>query len=30
MVSQTDIARAVPNAKIGDLVDAISIAPPNG
>ena len=29
MVSQADIARAVPNAKIGDLVDAISSAPPN-
>jgi CBS domain-containing protein len=30
MVSQADIARAMPDAKIGDLVDAISIAPPNG
>jgi CBS domain-containing protein len=30
MVSQADIARAVPDAKIGDLVDAISSAPPNG
>jgi len=30
MVSQADIARAVPDAKIGDLVDAISSAPDNG
>jgi len=30
MVSQADIARAMPDAKIGDLVDAISSAPPNG
>jgi CBS domain-containing protein len=30
MVSQADIARAMPDAKIGDLVDAISRAPPNG
>jgi CBS domain-containing protein len=30
MVSQADIARALPDAKIGDLVDAISSAPPNG
>jgi CBS domain-containing protein len=29
MVSQADIARAVPDARIGDLVDAISTAPPN-
>ena len=30
MVSQADIARTMPDAKIGDLVDAISSAPPNG
>jgi len=30
MVSQADIARAMPDAKIGDLVDAISSAPANG
>jgi len=30
MVSQADVARAMPEAKIGDLVDAISSAPPNG
>ena len=30
MLSQADIARAMPDAKIGDLVDAISSAPPNG
>ena len=30
MVSQADIARAMPDAKIGDLVDTISSAPPNG
>jgi CBS domain-containing protein len=30
MVSQADIARAMPDAKIGDLVDVISSAPPNG
>jgi CBS domain-containing protein len=30
MVSQADIARAMPDAKIGDVVDAISAAPPNG
>jgi CBS domain-containing protein len=30
IVSQADIARAMPDAKIGDLVDAISSAPPNG
>jgi CBS domain-containing protein len=29
MVSQADIARAVPDARIGDLVDAISRAPRN-
>jgi CBS domain-containing protein len=29
MVSQADIARAMPDAKIGDLVDAISSAPAN-
>ena len=29
MVSQADIARAMPEAKIGDLVEAISSAPPN-
>ena len=29
MVSQADIARAMPDAKIGDLVGAISEAPPN-
>jgi CBS domain-containing protein len=30
MVSQADIARALPDAKIGDLVEAISSASPNG
>lgn len=30
MVSQADIARAMPDARIGDLVGAISEAPPNG
>jgi CBS domain-containing protein len=30
MVSQGDIARAMPDARIGDLVEAISSAPPNG
>jgi CBS domain-containing protein len=30
MISQADIARAMPDAKIGDLVDAISSAPANG
>lgn len=30
MVSQADIARAMPDATIGDLVDAISSAPANG
>ena len=30
MVSQADIARGMPDAKIGDLVDAISSAPANG
>src|SRR5689334_19955101 len=30
MVSQADIARSMPDAKIGDLVDAISSAPANG
>ena len=30
VVSQADIARAMPDAKIGDLVGAISSAPPNG
>lgn len=30
MVSQADIARAMPEAKIGDLVEAISSAPANG
>jgi CBS domain-containing protein len=30
MVSQADIARAVPDAKVGDLVGAISEAPSNG
>ena len=29
MVSQADIARALPDAKVGDLVGAISEAPPN-
>jgi|SRR4051794_7567579 len=29
MVSQADIARAMPDAKVGDLVGAISNAPPN-
>jgi hypothetical protein len=29
MVSQADIARAMPDAKGGDLVGAISEAPPN-
>jgi CBS domain-containing protein len=30
MLTQAHIARAMPDAKIGDLVDAISSAPPNG
>ena len=30
IVSQADIARAMPDAKIGDLVEAISNAPTNG
>jgi CBS domain-containing protein len=30
IVSQADIARVMPDAKIGDLIDAISSAPPNG
>jgi CBS domain-containing protein len=30
IVSQADIARAMPDAKIGELVDAISSAPANG
>jgi CBS domain-containing protein len=30
MISQADIARAMPDAKVGDLVDAISSAPANG
>jgi len=30
MVSQADIARAMPDTKVGDLVGAISAAPPNG
>ena len=30
IVSQADIARAMPDTTIGDLVDAISSAPPNG
>ena len=30
MVSQADIARAMPDARIGDLVGAISSAPANG
>lgn len=30
MVSQADIARAMPDTTIGDLVDAISSARPNG
>jgi len=30
MVSQGDTARAMPDARIGDLVEAISSAPPNG
>jgi CBS domain-containing protein len=30
MVSQADIARAMPDTTIGDLVGAISSAPPNG
>ena len=30
MLSQADIARAMPDTTIGDLVDAISSAPPNG
>jgi len=30
MVSQGDIARVMPDARIGDLVDAISSAAPNG
>jgi len=29
MVSQADIARALPDTTIGDLVDSISSAPPN-
>jgi CBS domain-containing protein len=29
MLSQADIARALPDAKVGDLVGAISEAPPN-
>lgn len=29
MVAQADIARALPETKVGDLVDAISSAPPN-
>jgi CBS domain-containing protein len=29
MLSQADIARAMPDTSIGDLVDAISSAPPN-
>lgn len=29
MVSQADIARAMPDAKVGDLIGAISEAPPN-
>jgi CBS domain-containing protein len=29
IVSQADIARALPDAKVGDLVGAISEAPPN-
>src|SRR3954469_7153310 len=29
MVSQADIARALPDSKVGDLVGAISEAPPN-
>jgi len=29
MVSQADIARAMPDARVGDLVGAISEAPPN-
>jgi CBS domain-containing protein len=29
MVSQADIARAMPDAKVGELVGAISEAPPN-
>jgi CBS domain-containing protein len=29
MVSQADIARAMPDAKVGDLVGAISESPPN-
>jgi CBS domain-containing protein len=30
MVSQADIARAMPDRSVGDLLDAISSAPPNG
>lgn len=30
VVSQADVARTMPEAKIGDLVGAISAAPPNG
>lgn len=30
IVSQADIARAMPDAKVGDLVGAISQAPSNG
>jgi len=29
-VGQADIARALPDAKVGDLVDAISSTPANG
>ncbi|MFP5255433.1 MAG: CBS domain-containing protein [Acidimicrobiia bacterium] len=30
MLSQADIARALPDTRVGDLVGAISAAPPNG
>ena len=30
MVSQADIARNLPEEKVGDLVEAISSAPDNG
>jgi CBS domain-containing protein len=30
MLSQADIARAMPDTRVGDLVGAISAAPPNG
>jgi hypothetical protein len=29
MISQADIARSLPDSKVGDVVGAISEAPPN-